>query len=363
MHLRMIRTILRKDLRDAIRDSRVLVAIIVPIGIGILYNFMFSDTTPTPSAKVAWFSPGSTQLLDNLEAVSGTTVKLTFDQKSSPDEVRTAVGKKDVDIGLVLPANFDTEVKQGQTPALSVLLPDSPNYGGDYVAAAIEPALRRMAGQGPPANVTVDRISAGEVTTEAIFNRLGPRKYFVLVAIALEIGMISMLAVPIILTEEVEKRTIDALVLVSSYLDIVTAKALVGITYIIVAVALLVSLTRIAPERIALFVAAVVAMSVTLIGFGLLIGGLFRSANQLNTWGGVILLPVLAPAFAVGLPIPDWLQRVFDAIPTSQATKVMIDSMTNQSFFGGTWLSFVVMGIWAVAAYAILVRRLSHRQA
>ena len=240
---------------------------------------MFQDTT-TQSAKIAWYSPGSTQLLDNIQAVAGETVKLSFIQEPSADAVRTTVGKKDVDIGIVLPGGFDAAVAQGMTPQVRVLLPVSSTFGGDYVSAAIESAVRRMAGQSPPASVTVTKISAGEVTTEAIFDRLGPRKYFVLVAIVIEIGMISMFAVPIILTEEIEKHTVDALALVSSYFDIVAAKALVGIAYIMVAISLLVSLTRIAPERIALFALAVVTLGVTLIGLGLLIGGLFRTRTS-----------------------------------------------------------------------------------
>lgn len=362
MHPRMILTIFRKDLRDAIRDSRVLVAIIVPIGLGILYNFMFQDTT-TQSAKIAWYSPDSTQLVDNIRAVAGETVKLSFIQESSPEAVRGEVGKKKVDIGVVVPAGFDAAVARGATPQLSVLVPESSSFGGDYVSAAMESAVRRMAGQSTPATIDVSRISAGEVTTQAIFDRLGPRKYFVLVAIVMEIAMISMFAVPIILTEEVEKHTIDALTLVASDFDVVAAKALVGVSYIVVAIGWLVALTRISPERIVLFAAAVAALGVTLIGFGLLIGGLFRNANQLNTWGGIIILPILAPAFAVGLGVPSWLEKVFDAFPTSQATKVMIDSMTNEPFFGGTWLSFLVMVLWAVAAYFILVQRLGHREA
>ena len=218
-----------------------------------------------------------------------------------------------------------------------------------------------MVGRQPVAQVSVTRASAGEVTSQAIFDRLGVRKYFVLVAIVMEIGMIAMLAVPIILTEEVEKHTIDALVLVASYFDIVVAKALVGLTYIALAVTIMVSLTRLAPEQVALFALAVLTLSVTLIGFGLLIGGLFRSANQLNTWGGVVLLPILAPAFAVGLPVPGWVQGIFDAIPTSQAIKVMINSLSGERFFTHIWLSFVVMAVWAVAAYAILVQRLARR--
>ena len=361
MHLRMIRSIFRKDLRDAIRDSRVLVAVLVPIAIGIFYNFLFQDSTPTPSAKVAWYSESGTQLLDSIQLVTGDTVRLSFVQEQTADDVRTAVGKKEVDVGVVIPVGFDVALRQGATPHLSLLLPESASFGGDYVAAAIDPAIRRMAGQQPPALVDVSRVSAGE-STGTIFDRLGLRRYFVLVAVVMEIGMISMLAVPIILTEEVEKRTIDALILVASYVDIVIAKALVGMTYIVIAVTLLMSITRIAPERVALFVLAVLGLGVTLIGFGLLIGGLFRSANQLNTWGGVVLVPLLAPAFAGGIPVPGWLQTVFDFIPASQATRVMIDSLSSRQFFSQTWFSFVVIAVWAVAAYGLLVYRLSRRE-
>ena len=62
------------------------------------------------------------------------------------------------------------------------------------------------------------------MTTKAIFYQLRPRKYFVLVAIVIEINIINMFAVPIILTEEIEKHTIYALSLVSSYFDIVRPK-------------------------------------------------------------------------------------------------------------------------------------------
>jgi len=129
----------------------------------------------------------------------------------------------------------------------------------------------------------------------------------------------------------------------------------------VVASVLLLSVTRVVPERIVLFVLAALALGITMIGFGLLLGGLFRSANQLNTWGGVVLLPVIAPAFVVGLPIPGWLETICDFLPTSQGARVMIDSTANQSYFGQTWLSFVVIIAWALAAYTLLVYRLARR--
>jgi len=360
MHPRMIQSIFKKDLKDAIRDSRVLVAILVPLGIGILYNFIFNDTTPAPSATIAWHADGSTRLLDTLQGIAGDSVKLTVDQQPSADAVRSTMTDKDADIGIIVPANFDVQIAQGGMPQLTVLLPETSTFAGNYVAAAIDPAIRSMAGQRDPAQIAISRV-ASDTSSDSIFDRIGLRRYFVLFAVILEIGMIAMLAVPIILTEEVEKRTMEALVLVASYVDIVIAKALVGIAYIVVASVLLLSVTRVVPERIVLFVLAALALGITMIGFGLLLGGLFRSANQLNTWGGVVLLPVIAPAFIVGLPIPGWLETICDFLPTSQGARVMIDSTANQSYFGQTWLSFVVIIAWALAAYTLLVYRLARR--
>lgn len=362
MHPRMIQSIFKKDLKDAIRDSRILVAILVPLGIGILYNFMFKDTTPPPSATIAWYADGSTRLLDTLRTMAGNSVQLSVDQKPSADAVRTAMEGKDADIGIIVPANFDAEIAKGGMPQLTVLLPQTSNFAGNYVATAIDPAIRTMAGQRDPAQIAVSRV-ASNTASDAIFDQVGLRRYFVLFALIMEIGMIAMLAVPIILTEEVEKKTMEALVLVASYVDIVVAKALVGVVYIVVASALLLSVTRIIPERVVLFVLAALALAITMIGFGLLLGGLFHSANQLNTWGGVVLLPVIAPAFVVGLPIPGWLETIFDFLPTSQGARVMIDSMGHHSYFGQTWLSFIVIIAWAFAAYALLVYQLARRTA
>src|SRR5699024_242115 len=118
-----------------------------------------------------------------------------------------------------------------------------------------------------------------------LFDDLGLQRYFVLAALMMLIAMIAMLAVPIILAEEAEKKTLEALTLIASYIDVVAAKALVGITYIVAGTGLLLALTQIWPEDPVLFFSGILLLGIALVGLGLLLGGLFKSANQLNTWG------------------------------------------------------------------------------
>nr|MDQ3044546.1 hypothetical protein [Chloroflexota bacterium] len=140
--------------------------------------------------------------------------------------------------------------------------------------------------------------------------------------------------------------------------------ALVGATYIVVASGLQIVLTQLWPENWWLFVAALGTLSVSLIGFGLLLGSLFRSANQLNTWSGFLLTPVLAPAFMVGIPLPPAIETALRLFPTSQATMVAVNGLTGRSLFANPGFGLAVIAVYGVVAYTLLLRHLnrSNRQ-
>ncbi|OLC56515.1 MAG: hypothetical protein AUH85_06135 [Chloroflexi bacterium 13_1_40CM_4_68_4] len=191
---------------------------------------------------------------------------------------------------------------------------------------------------------------------------MGTRRYFVLATVVMMLGMVAILAVPIMLTEEVEKKTLDALLIVGSYLEVIVAKALVGLTYTALAVALMLALTRLRPEDLATFAAGTAALSLSLIGVGLLIGGLFRNAQQVYSWSSVLLIPVIGPAFAVGLPIPDAVDIVLRVLPTSQGMKIMANGLAGKTVFPDVAQSYLVVIVWAAVAYGILAWRLSRRE-
>ena len=97
--------------------------------------------------------------------------------------------------------------------------------------------------------------------------------------------------------------------------------------------------------------------------FGLLLAGLFKNANQLNTWSGLILMPVLGPAFAIGLPVPDPIEAIAELTPTGAGMKLLMNSAADERIFSGEVASMIIIVIWGVAAYALLLWQLSRRQA
>lgn len=361
MNPRIALTIALKDIKDAFRDGRVLLPLLMPLGLGILYNIVMPEAQ-RPAVTVAIASPEPTQLPSTLKALSATAVDLRFHNVFSEADVKSQVEAKKADVGLVLPAGFDAAVASGSAPKLVIVrAAGAPTTGAIYISSALDGALRMMAGQHAPAVVATETVQPPRDTASMMID-LGVRRYLVLGTMIMLIAMIAIYVLPVLLTDEYEKKTADALLLVGSQADLIAAKVGVGLLYIAVSVPLLLVVTQISPANLPLFAGALIALSVTLVGAGLLLGALVHSVSQLNTWSGIPLLLVIMPVFFVGLGLPRWIETAISAMPGSQAMKLLVDGFTGQSLYGGWWLSFAVIGLWAVAIYAALLRTLVRRE-
>ena len=359
---RIVATLFRKDLIDGIRESRVLVSLLTPIILAVLYNAIFPEERLF-EAKVAYAGPESSAIVQTLKtrAETGGSVSLKLTHVGTADEARKLVVSKDVDVAFVLPEGVDDQIKDGRTPTIALIEPEVPGAAASFVQSSIEAGARALAGQRPAATITPEQVKTGSAD-QGVAAEMGPRRYFVLATVVMMIGMIAVLAVPIMLTEEVEKKTLDALLIVGSYLEVIFAKALVGLAYTALSVTLMLALTRLRPEDLATFVAGTGLMALALIGVGLLIGGIFKSAQQVYSWSSVMLIPVIGPAFVVGLPIPDALDALFRVLPTSQGMRILANGLAGKPLFTDLWQAYLVLIVWAVATYGLLAWRLSRRE-
>ena len=219
------------------------------------------------------------------------------------------------------------------SPTITIIQPTEGGAGAQFVSASLEAGLRGLAGQPPVASVQVERVQAGSAD-QGVMGELGARRYFVLATVVMMLGMIAVLAVPIILTEEAEKKTLDALLLVANYREVILAKALVGVAYSAISVAIMLALTRLQPADMPTFVAGTGLLAIALIGAGLLLGGVFKTANQVYTWSSVVLIPIIAPPFVAGLPMPPACSNlVMRAFPTFQGMRIMTNGLAGHPLF------------------------------
>lgn len=360
MRIPIIAAIFRKDVVDAVRDSRVLVSLLTPIVLAILYNSIFPEERLV-EAKIAFAGPENSALVRTLEERAGQTVSLKLRHVDSDAEARRLVVTEDVDAAFVLPADVDDAIRQGRQPTITLIQPTIGGSTANFVSASLEAGIRALSGQPPIATVAVERVQAGSAEA-GVLGELGARRYFVLATVVMMLGMIAVLAVPIILTEEAEKKTLDALLLVANYREVIIGKALVGLAYSAVSVTVMLGLTRLRPVDIPTFVIGTALLAVALIGLGLLLGGMFKTASQVYTWSSVLLLPIIGPAFVAGLPVPDALDLALRAFPTFQGMRVMTNGLAGKALFTDIWVSYAVLLAWVAIAYGALAWRLSRRE-
>jgi ABC-2 type transport system permease protein len=351
-----------KDLKDAVRDARVLIALILPLGIGFFYNLTFDDdsiTSVTPT--VAVYSASDTQLPGAIQQVLGDTAEITFERLDTADAVRETVTSEDASIGLIVPENFDAALVAGETPGLEIVRSPGVSLEGNYVLSALEPAVRLLAGQPLPASFQIEQ--AVEAEPDNVIDKIGLRTWSLGIAIMMMIGLIAALAIPIVLAEEFEKKTIDALVLAMPYREVVLAKALLGLFYIVVSTALFLVVTQLNVVTWTWFILSIALTGIASLGIGLLLAGLFKNANQLNTWSGLFLTPFILPAIIIGQPFPDFVQRISGWFPSGAGMKLMLRSLSEEPLFTESLPAIAALMLWALAAYALLLWQLKRRQA
>lgn len=83
---------------------------------------------------------------------------------------------------------------------------------------------------------------------------------------------------------------------------------------------------------------------------------------MINTYAGLLIAPLLFLAAAVFTFDSGIVATLLDALPFSQAVKLLTDGISPQQPFGAGPLAWLVIGVWAVAGYAILARLVSRRE-
>jgi ABC-2 type transport system permease protein len=325
MNARIILAIARKDIVDAIKNTYILFSLILPVGMSLLFRVMLPDDADIKQLGLAVYDPGQSQLVAQLQV--NPAVRLI--PVDAADQVRAQV-KDDVVAGLAIPAGFDAAVAGGKAPELPVY------YNGGRSASQIatirqilESSLRVVAGQVLPAKLVFSDVTAtGE---EAPVFSLSA--YYLILLLVMGLTMVGVFVVPTILVEEKEKHTLNAiLVSPASFADVAMGKAAVGLVYALLVAAILMFTNGGFTGDVPVSLLAIVLGAFFLVLTGLLMGAIFETAMQVNTWSSIVMLALLVPAmFNMPPRPPEPVATVARLVPTSYLAHAVSVSMSGKA--------------------------------
>ncbi|HEV7807490.1 MAG TPA: ABC transporter permease [Solirubrobacteraceae bacterium] len=358
MSARRIKAILVKDLREAMRDGRILILLLFPIGLAVLWNATTPDDQERPETTVAIVDPAHAGLGRELRTIATRSAKLTVRSVKGASEARRIVDAEDADFAVIAhraappdaPARADVLVPENATPATQA------------VVALVDDAVAATSGRPPASDVRL-RLLPVATADQKPAELVDQSTILVVTAIIMLLGFVALIVVPMQTAEEIGSGTFGALRLAATGPEILSAKAISGLLYAVGGTALTIVLTGIdAHDPVRLYGGAF-GLAVSLVGFGLLLGMLSGNPNQINTYGGFLVLPVILAGSAVLFVDSGIAKMVLDVLPFSQGARLLFDGVSAQEPFHTGIVAWLVLAAWSLAGFAVLRRVAIRRDA
>jgi ABC-2 type transport system permease protein len=339
--------IVRKDIVNVAKTPSMLLLLALPVVMFLLFRFVFAGTLDPETLPVVIYDPSTSRLGAQIQKLPGVEGQLVDSEEALTAAMSEAVA------GISIPSDFDTAVASERQ--LEIVVTVNPQLGLQAELAEFRRLLAQQvwaaAGQQPPAHLVWKQTggSASDNDRNAFANHL-----FTLMVMT-GLGMSSVF-VSFMLTEEKNGRKLQVLLMSpASRGDVMVGKGIVGFLFTLLAVG---AMILISGQGNALWPGTLVSVTLGaffMVGVGLLLGTVFSTEQQCKSWGSLIALVLLMPAWVPNWQPPQpWLALVH-LLPTTylvEAITLSLEGMSTTADFGvdlalvamGTLLVFLLIG-------------------
>jgi ABC-2 type transport system permease protein len=348
MNLKRIWTLVKTEILHGPKDVVVVMAVVLPVLLAFFVNLAFGNIF-TDRAKLGVYDAGNSPLTIKLESSESMTVKIYQNE----DDLKAAAANGAVDMGIVLPSDFDTRLAQGTVEIKAYVWGESLAKNRTVIPLALSDAIREETGSELPVNITTEPL--GDESNLPWSDRLLP----LTVLIAVFFGGMMLPASSLI--HEKQRRTLEALnVTPTTVGDIFASKGIIGAVLAIIMGVITLAIGKSFGGSPLALVLALALGAVLAAEIGLLVGAFIRDMNTLFAlwkFGGLLLF---GPAFIFMFPqIPSWIGYIF---PTYYVIRPVTDlAVLGVSFISVSLYIGILIAIVVVTGMVVMnvVRRLS----
>jgi ABC-2 type transport system permease protein len=348
MSLKRIWTLIKTEVFHGPKDMVLIMAVVIPILLSFFVKLAFGDIF-TDRAKLGLYDQGNSMLVEKLR-VAGSMSVLVYDNEA---ELRDRTANGAIDMGIVLPADFDASLKNNIVKLKAYIWGESLAKNRAVIPLALNEAVRELAGVDLP--VTIDNIPLGDASSVPWSNRLLP------LTVLLAVFYGGMMLPASALIHEKQRRTLEALnITPATIADIFASKGFIGAVLATFMGVITLAISTSFGSSPAGMVVTLALGAVLAAEIGLLAGAYIKEMNTLFAFwkfGGLLLF---GPAIIYMFPqIPSWIGYIFP-------TFYVIKPVTDMSVLGVSFMSVALyVGILAIIIIAVgvvlmsIVKRLS----
>ncbi|MDV2989648.1 MAG: ABC transporter permease [Dehalogenimonas sp.] len=348
MKINRVVTLVKNEVLHGPKDFMLALAVVFPILAALFINLAFGNIF-TDRAKLGILDQGSSQIVIILEGSDALSVT-AFDSEAA---LRSAAADGSVDMGIVLPADFDAVIDTGVIRLKAFVWGESLAKNRTVIPIALADAVRTVNGAAVP--VAIDTVALGDESSLPWSDRLLP--LIVLMGVFYSGLMLPSSA----LVNEKQNRTLEALYVTPATLgEIFLSKGVIAVILATMMGILTLILSGAFGGQVLLVILVLFLGAIMGTEIGLLAGAWVGDMNSLFAVmkaGGILLF---GPAIVYMFPqIPAWVGYIF---PTYYVVRPVVDLSVSGASFGdvagfvGILAVLVALGGWLVAT---VVRKMS----
>ncbi|MBA7644925.1 hypothetical protein ES703_52674 [subsurface metagenome] len=347
MSLKRIGILLGKEFLQGPKNFIFIWALVLPIVISLVFSLVFG-TLFTEKPKLGVVDEGSSQLVTMIRELTSVDTK----EYGTVSEIKQAAESGAVDVGMVIPAGFDSSVMQGEETELTTYIwGESLAKNRTILGVTIVNLVRELVGQEAP--IEIEAITLGDEVSIPWNARLLP----LIVLMAVFLSGLFLPATSVI--NEKEKKTLEALVVTPTSIgDVFVAKGFLGVILSLFMGVVILVLNQAFGTEPTLLLLVLALGAIMAAELGLLLGALIKDITTLFAiWklGGILLF---GPAIIYMFPqIPQWIGKLFP-------TYYLLQPIIEISQGGGGWSDiatnvFILVGLdlILVAVVMLVLRR------
>ena len=320
MSLKRVGVLLGKEFLQGPKNFIFIYAVVAPLVISLVVSLIFG-TLFSEKPKLGILDEGTSQVVAMARELDSVVTR----EYDTIAEITQAVRNGAVDVGIVLPEDFDSSVTQGKpTEVAAYVWGESLAKNRTILAVTIADLARDLTGEEAP--IEIESITLGDEISIPWNDRVLP----LIVLVAVIFG--GTVAVATSVVNEKEKKTLEALVVTpTSVGDIFVAKGLMGVFLSLFMGTVILVLNQALGAEPTLLVLVLALGAVMAAEFGLLFGAFLKDITTFFATIKLIGIVFYAPAIVYLFPeIPEWIARVFP-------TYYLIQPIVEISQRGGTW--------------------------
>jgi ABC-2 type transport system permease protein len=355
---RIIGAITQKDLVEAVKNLNLLFILILPVGASTLFRLILPTSAQLGTMEIAVYAPEGSRLVTALR--SSPQVRLF--EAPSTGAARARVEREALG-GVSIPARFDEAVDAGKRPELTVYINrQRPPIATVAFERLIGEQVRALAGEPLPARLRWTEV--GKPPAGQPGDAFPMRDFILIVLLLTGLAMTGAYVVPVLVVEEKEKHTLEALLLSpAGPVEVIVAKALTGLIYCLLIVGVLLTLNQGWTGDWPVTVLALVLGALFTVSVGLLLGGLVQTTAQLNTWATIVLMLLFLPGGGSLPGLPDPMASVRVLVPTHYMTRLVQMGLAGAASPAAVWRDVALLAGSVALVFAAAVWALRREQA